>query len=136
MPSVLELAGLGEDGGAAAVDVIAEAEGAVVAVGEDGGEELFALAELEVAGVVAVEVEEVEDEVGERVALAFVEGGLQVAKEEMPRSSRTTTSPSSVSLSAGRAATASATARMRWVQSRPLRVRSWTREPDLRAWMR
>ena len=73
----LELAGLGEDGGAAAVDVIAEAECAVVAVGEDGGEEFFARAELEVAGVVAVVVEEVEDEVGERVALAFVERCLQ-----------------------------------------------------------
>ena len=57
--------------------MVAEAECAVVAVGEDGGEEFFARAELEVAGVVAVVVEEVEDEVGERVALAFVERGLQ-----------------------------------------------------------
>ena len=44
------------------------------------GEELLAFADGEVAGVVAVEVEEVEDEVGEGVALALVEGGLEVGE--------------------------------------------------------
>jgi hypothetical protein len=57
--------------------VIAEVKGTVLVFGEDRGEEFFARTELEVAGVVAVVVKEVEDEVGERVALAFVERCLQ-----------------------------------------------------------
>src|SRR6185437_7043633 len=75
-----ELAGLGEDGGAAAVDVLAEAEGAFAGGGKYRGEELLAFADGEVAGVVAVEVEEVEDEVGQGEALALVEGGLEVGE--------------------------------------------------------
>ena len=44
---------------------------------EEMGEELLAFAEGEVAGVVAVEVEEVEDEVGEGVGVGVLEGGLK-----------------------------------------------------------
>ena len=125
-----------EDLGTFAVDVVAEADGAVVRGGKDFGEEFFTLADGKVAGVVAVEVEEVEDEVGEGVAGAFVEGGLKVGEGGDAAVVEDDDFAVRVSLSAGRAAMASATARMRWVQSRPLRVRSWTRLPDLRAWMR
>jgi hypothetical protein len=45
--------------------------------GKERGEEVFAFAEGEVAGVVAVEVEEVEDEVGEGMGFSVLKGGLE-----------------------------------------------------------
>ena len=49
-------------------------------MGEDFGEEGFAVVQREVAGVVAVEMEEVEAEVGEVMPGALLEGGLQVGE--------------------------------------------------------
>ena len=52
-----------------------------VGVGEEIGEECFAVAQREVTGVVAVEVKQVEDEVGERgIPGVVLEGGLEVGE--------------------------------------------------------
>ena len=61
----VELAGLAEDGGAVGFDVLAEADVVVGALARRAARSGFALEERKVAQVVAVEVEEIEDEVGE-----------------------------------------------------------------------
>jgi len=73
-------AGAVEDRGAVGFEVVTEVERVRVGGGEELSEEGFAVAEGKVAGVVAVEVEEVEREVGEVVARAFLKGGLEVGE--------------------------------------------------------
>ncbi len=74
----MEGAGLAEDGFAVAGNVFGEEDDFLVGFcGEEGGKELLALAEGKVAGIVAVEVEEVEDEVGEGMGFGVLEGGLE-----------------------------------------------------------
>jgi hypothetical protein len=76
-------ASLAEDGFAVAGNVFGEAEGFVGVFficrrrWKEMREELLALVEGEVARVVAVEMEEVEDEVGEGMGFGVLEGGLE-----------------------------------------------------------
>ena len=72
-----------EDGGCVGIQMLADAE-VVGGGGEELGEEGFALEEREVAEVVAVEVQEVEDEVGEGVLVAILKRGLEVGKACVP----------------------------------------------------
>ncbi len=74
------LAGVVEERGAIGFQVLGEAKDVVGDGRDEFGEERFAIAEGKVAGVVAVEVEEVEAEVGEVMFGAFLEGGLQVGE--------------------------------------------------------
>ena len=76
----MQLAGLAEDDFAVAFEVFAEAERTRVGVGEEVGEEGLAFEQRKVAEVVAVEVEEVEDEVGEGLLRAVLKGGLEVGE--------------------------------------------------------
>ena len=75
-----ELAGIAEDGGAVGFEVLGEAEDVRVGVGEELGEESFALAQRKVAGVVPVEMEEVEAEIGEWMFGVLLKRSLQVGE--------------------------------------------------------
>ena len=127
MPSAWRSQALWKTVFAVAGNVFGEADGFVGVVGgEDGGEEGFAFAEGEVAGIVAVEVEEVEDEVGEGMGFGVLKGGLEVGEAGVAVGGEDDDFAVEGAVWTGRAATALAMAGMRWVQSRPLRVRSWT----------
>jgi len=72
----VEGAGFAEDGFAVAGNVFGKADGFVVGR-EQRREEVFAFAEGEVAGIVAVDVEEVEDEVGEGMGFGVLKRSLK-----------------------------------------------------------
>ena len=73
----VQLACVVKECGAVGLHVLADAECVLVGGRKDFGEESFAVAQGLAASVVAVEVEEVEHEIGEVMFGAFLEGSLQ-----------------------------------------------------------
>src|SRR6185312_3886420 len=73
-------AGVAQNGRAIAAKVVGEMEGIGVGVSDEIRKESFACRERERARVAAIEVQEIEDEVGEMVLRAFLKAGLQVSE--------------------------------------------------------
>jgi hypothetical protein len=95
-----QLASFGKDRRALGLDMLAVADDLVFRQAiEHLRQDLLALGKRLLAKIVPVEVQQIEDEVGQRMGRALVEGRLQVGKAALPGPESTTTSPSRMALS-------------------------------------